>query len=151
MYMLGTIERLTEWKLHWVFSWLPTNEMLCKKGRWLTNAWPGSKFSSFKRVLERLERGSLLNCGLNWLRILVRIEMRSNRLHTSLIRACITKRHLTRSNYWLSIIAGSPPAPVLSLWRSLLGRSCFAISLSVPRLKMDKYLVWNDDFPTPLH
>ena len=40
--------------------------------------------------------------------------MSSNRFRTSLIRACITKRHFTQSDYCLSIIVGSPPAPVFS-------------------------------------
>lgn len=152
MYMLGTIEGPTEWKLHWVFSWLLTNELLCEKGQWFTNAWPGSKFSSLRRLVDRPESGSLLNCGLNWLGIVVSIEMGFNRRSTSLIRACITKRHLIQCNYWLSVIDGWPQHQCILAKEAVRKRLfCRKAAFLCLGWRWGKYLIWTSAFTEFLH
>ena len=119
---------------------------------WLTNAWPGSKFSSLRRLLDSHESGSLLNCGWNWLGILVSIEMEFNRLSTSLIRTCITKRHLIQRNYWLSVIDGWPQ-PQCILAKEIVTERLFCSKAAFLRLgwRWDKYLIWTSAFTEFLH
>ena len=144
--------RTDRMKLHWVFSWLLTNETLCEKGPWLTIVWPSRKLCSLKMLLGKPESGGLRNCGLNWLGVLVRIETRFNTLSTSLIRACITMRYLIQRNYWLWAIDGSLLPRCFPVTDPVMKKLfCNKAVFLCLRWRWDKYLIGADTFTEFLH